>query len=930
VALRLLALVLCLAGAPPAWAQRPDSARADTTRPVRPFRTGDLVVIPDSARADSLRLDTARTVAGRSLREPVKFSARDRLSLRFDSAGVGDVAALTGDARLEYGGQTLEAHTVTLLLEQDEVRARGLPVDTGVVGRPRFAQGEEQVVGAEIAYNLRTERGRFLGARTRLDDGFVRAAVVKVAPDSTVFARDAVYTTCPCVEDPSYSLRAGRMKIVDGKRVYTGPVQLYLFNIPMPLALPFGFLPATEGRRAGPLAPTYGEDERGFYLRNLGWYFPISDYLDLQVTGGLWSRGSWELTTRTRYARRYRYSGSLELSEGRSRYGEREDPGFLVSRARAVRWQHAQTLGPNTNLNANVNLATSDYLQSRSEALQDRVTQDIRSTVNYSTRWPRAGRSLSLTANQTQSLVTGAASLALPSASFSQNERRPFARRGVTGGRARWYETISYSYRATLDNRYDFRPLDRATLLRRGDTLLAARVDSISWTEALFSPSQYRLATGVTSGTPFALTARHDVPISATFDVRGLPFFPGFRANVVPNVTYTEQWFNQTERRVARDTTGVDVLRRTGFFALRQASATLSANTVFYGLFPLRVGAFDGLRHTVRPSLGVTFAPDYTGAPFNYFRSVTYTDPATRQVRTDRYAVVPGVAEVRQAALQFSLDNVFETRRVRTDTAGLVTRTPFTLLNLSATGAYNAAADSFRLSPLSLSASTSLFGRLDVVASASVSPYRLRDSTTLSPAYDFSFDPVPFGRLASFTIAASTQFSGGRRGDPRPSQRAAFASGAGFDALVPGAATGLPQGGFPGAGPFSPAIGAAPYADFSIPWSIAFDASYQYGRPFLVASRAFIVNTRFDANLTPRWKLQGTSGFDVTGGRLSTTSLSVLRDFDCWEMSLSWVPFGAYRSYAFNLQVKSGKLRELLRIQQPRQDPRRRLEGLVR
>ncbi len=699
----------------PAAAQQPNAPRPARTDSARaPFRTGDLTVIPgavpDSLRriaaGDTLRRDSARTVRGRDLREPVKFSARDRLSLRFDSAGVGDVGTLTGDARVQYGAQVLEAYRVTLLLGQDEVRARGLRVDTGIVGRPKFAQGEEQVVGEEIAYNLRTERGRFLGARTKLDDGFVRAAVVKVAPDSTVYARDAIYTTCPCVDDPSYSLRAGRMKIVDGKRVYTGPIQLYLFNIPMPFALPFGFLPATEGRRAGPLAPSYGEDELGFYLRNLGWYFPISDYLDLQVVGGVWSRGSWEIAPTFRYARRYHYSGSIAYSEGRSRYGEPEDPGYGVRRARAIRVQHGQTIGVNTNLNANVNLATSDYLYNRSTSLSDRVSQNIQSTVNYATRWPRAGRSLTVTATQNQTITTGAVTLGLPSLSFSQNERRPFQRRGVSGGQPRWFETISYAYRATFNNAFSFQPLTRAALLQRGDTLAA----DISWYEALASPDQYRRATGLTSGTPFALTARHDVPISATFDVRGLPGFPGFRANVVPNVSYSEQWYNQTEQRVARDTTGVDVLRNTGFFALRQVSATLSANTTFYGLFPVRVGAFDGVRHTVRPNVGVTFAPDYSAAPFRYVRSVTYNDPTTGQPRTDRYAPVPGVSDVRQAALQFSLDNVFETRRVHTDTTGIVTRTPLTLLNLSVSGSYNAAADSFRLSPLNVSARSELFG----------------------------------------------------------------------------------------------------------------------------------------------------------------------------------------------------------------------------
>lgn len=906
-----LALAACPARAQVADSARAERARVDSARVDTASATG---------RTDSLRVRPGRPAGGaRELREPVTFGARDAFVLVFDSAGVGDVGTLRGEANVTYGTTKVEAEIIDLFLDRDEFRARGVPVDTGIVGRPRFASGEESFTSEGIAFNLRTERGRFLQATTRLDEGFVRAAVVKVAEDSTVYASDALYTTCDCVDDPSYSLRARRMKIVDGKWVYTGPIRLYLFNIPTPLWLPFGYLPATEGRRAGPLAPTYGEDERGFYLRGGGWYWPLSDYADVQVTGGVWSRGSVQITPRFRYARRYFYAGSLELDYGRNRSGEREDPGFQVLRTTALRWTHGQTVGANTNFNANVNLSSSGYLRTQSEQFRDRVRQEISSTINFSTRWPRSGRSLNLALSQRQVLATGAADLTLPNASFSQGDRRPFKRTGPARGRERWYETVSYRYSGTLTNTFSFNP-NRDALLARGDTLGA----EIAWYEALVSPSKYRRATG-RDDEALRLRVAHSVPVSATFDVRNVPLLGGFRANVVPNVQYSENWYVSTVRREGADTLfGYVETRRPGFFALRQAAASLSANTTVYGLLSARVGRYDGLRHTLRPSLGVTFTPDYAARPFNYFRA--YTDTTGRRVR---YPIVADVPLGRQAAITFSADNVFETRRVREDSAGVVTRTPLTLLNVSASGSYNVAADSFRLSDLNVAARTSL-GRFEINGNAVLSPYRLRaDGFTRSPDLLIG-SGFRFARLSTVTLSARTSFASRRRGEARPSQRSAFGPPTGFDGRMPSARGGTPFEGYPGAAaPYGPTIGGAPYADFSIPFSASFDAGFAYTPALVTDARRFIVNTSFDASLTPNWKLQGQSGYDFAAGQLSTTNLSILRDFECWEMSFSWVPFGSYTSYAFNLQVKSGKLRELLRIQQPRQDVRGRFGGLT-
>ena len=915
-----LVFLLVLLVPPIASAQvRPDSSgRSDT--PGRPA----VISLGDSLRVDTSGVavgDTARAATGQGrLSRPIDFKAARRISIRFDSTGadgerVGDIARLEQSAEVTYGNQKLEAATVELLFDRDELRAEGLPVDTGLVGRPKLTQGTDVVESERLFFNLRTERGRFLLARTRFEDGFIRARQVKIGPDSTLYVRGGVFTTCPCVDDPSYSLRAERMKVVDGKTVYTGPIQLYLFNIPTFLVLPFGLLPTTEGRRSGFLPPTYGEDTYGFYLRGLGWYWSISPYLDAQLTGGLWSKGSFQVTPRLRYARRYRYTGSVELDYARTRTGEPTDPDYTVVPATRLAWTHSQTFAPTTSLSANVNLSTTGYQRSFSETLAQRVSQSATSTVNFSTSWPKAGRSLSTSLNATTNFVNGAGQLTLPSLSFSQSNRQPFKRRNApSSARARWYESFNYSLSSTVLNSFAFTPLPQDTLLKYDPDAA-----TFAWYDALVAPSKYRRASGATTGTGFDFRAEHALPIGLSFTLER------FRTTVSASAAYNETWLLATERLVADTASAAGTLRQRvdGFFAYRRANASISATSTAYGLFPLRIGRLDGLRHTLRPSVGMAFSPDYQADVFGYMRTVTLGDGTTR-----RYSIVPGATpSPATAAVTLGLDNVFEMRIRREDSTGVVSRTPLQLLSLGLNTAYNAVADSFRLAPVSFSARTSLFNRLEVNASGSLSPYRVSgDGTRLVDRLALGYDGgLVLPRLSSFNVSASTRFSGGRRGDPRPTQRQSFA------AFVPGALPGTPLEGLPGGGaPVGPMIGAAPYADFSIPWSLSLTATYSSFAPLAVVTRTFTVGSTFDLNLTPRWKVQGTTGLDLVARAISTTNLAVLRDFDCWEMSFSWVPFGAYQSYGFNLQVKSGKLRELLRIQQPRQDARTRLGGLLR
>lgn len=849
----------------------------------------------------------------------VNFSASDSLVIIFDEEN-GDQGTLVGNAKVTYGEANLDAHTVDILFEIDELRANGLPSDTGMIGRPHFQRGEESFYGDRLAYNLNTQRGRVVGARTNLDEGFVAGQVVKVDESGTAYLQGGTYTTCNCVEDPSYSLRAEKMKVVDQKWVYTGPIQLYIFNIPTPLWLPFGFLPYTEGRRTGPLPPNYGEDERGFYLRDWGWYFAINDYMDFQLRFGIWTKGSWQISPLYRYRRRDRYGGQLQLDYIHNRTGEKGDPNYQVVKTSSLRWSHDQTISPFARFTSNVNLSSANYMRTISENYDDRVAQTIQSSIRYDKTWSGTGRRLGLNLSQQQHLATGSTSMTIPGLSFSQTTRKPFARENRVG-EERWYERISYTYSGRLDNRYSFNRLSEETLLAKGDTAAVG----FSWWDGIRYPSRYRRATG--DDTPFDFRAEHNIPVSAYFSINRIPVInKTFRLNFSTNVNYSEDWFIRTIRRQIDSTGTVQEISIPGFFAHRQYSTGISANTTFYGLFPFRVWRFNGFRHTVRPSVSMSYSPDYTSDFWGYTR--TYTNLEGEEIP---YSIVPGGSSLggRQQTLSFSVSNELETKLAETDSTGDSRSRTLKLLNLDLNTGYNFAAESFRMSDISLNARTNIGNDLYLTFQAGFSPYRLNDAGNQRiDSYVFNPLKFKFARLTRMSFTARTSFSSPNSSPGRPVSTSRAAMGG----IPMGAAPFDDPGSFTG-DPFDTytynSNSPVGYADFAIPWSLNLDFSYNMTKPFLEARRTALVNAAFDFNLTPNWKLQGRTGYDIARGEFVTTNLAIFRDFDCWEMSFNWIPFGTYQSYGFDLHVKSGKLRDILRIRQPRSDVKDRFGRLL-
>ena len=836
-----------------------------------------------------------------TLEAPVTFSASDSLVIQFRDEG--DLGRLSGQAGVAYKDASLSAFHIDILFDSNELRASGVETDSGAVGRPTFTQGSESFQGDRLAFNLGTERGRVEGAQTVIPDGVIQASVVKVYEDSTIHIRGGAYTTCECVDDPSYSLRASRMKIVDQAWIFTGPIQLYLFNVPTPLWLPFGFLPAREGRRSGPLSPQYGEDERGFYLRNWGWYQAINDHMDTRVQFGIWTKGSWQVSPQFRYAKRYAHSGQIAVDYLRNRSGERGDPDFSAFDTGRIRWTHNQEMSPTARFNANVDLSSSNYLRTSSEQYDDRVRQTIQSNLGFGKTWRRSGRNVSFSASHRQSLASGSVQAVLPSLSFRQGTRRPFEREGT--GKDRWYERITYDYSLNVHNRYRFNP-------REGT--------DVAWYEALFSPSKYREATG--DSEPFEFKTSHRVNVGA-----GFPIHRRFPVHVVPNVSYTEDWFIRTERRRLDEDSSLVIEAVPDFLALRQFTTSVSANTTFYGIFPIRIGPYRGLRHTVRPSVSVSYRPDFFDESWGYTREYVDADGVSRP-----YALVDGVQRFRQQSMGMSIDNVFESRRLRSDSTGVERSDTIRLLNVGLSTSYRFAADSMRLGNLRMNARTRLANQFQLNVGTTLSPYALNaDGTRLTGRYLFNDRPLNPMRLTMLRISLNASFEGGRTGPQRAfgdavPERSPL-GGEGFPGSFPMAGVNVP-GGYPG-GRGGLSSYPTDYTDFSIPWSIRLDLSYQHSKPLARSTTTATLNAQFDFNLTPYWKVQGRSGYDFQDRELVYTSLSIFRDLDCWELGVRWVPFGPYQSYSVDLRVKSGHLRDILRLRQPREDVRGRFGRLL-
>lgn len=836
---------------------------------------------PDSLPADSPAVRSRIRMVKSDLEAPVVFSSKDSmLILRRDSA------YMYGSGEVTYGDIKLQAAYIDMSLGDNTVYATGLPDSAGKIeGRPIFNDGGTDYDAATMRYNFKTTKGFITDVLSQQGEGYLTGGMAKKDTANVIYVKDGRYTTCDDHECPHFYFNLTKAKVVPGSNVVTGPVYMVLAGLPLPVAAPFGYFPFSDKYSSGILVPTFGEDyNRGFYLREGGYYLALNQNMDLALTGELYSRGSWGLGARSSYVKRYKYSGSFNVNYLKTIIGEKGDPDYSAQTNFQVVWSHTQDTkaNPNMNLSASVNFSTSGYQRNDlTSYYSPSFTENTKSsTVNLTYRIPQSKWSLSASLNVSQRTQDSTLSVSFPNLTVTMAQCAPFKRKKAVGGE-RWYEKIRLSYSGLLQN----------SLTARQDQFLKKSLVR-DWRNGM----------------------RHSVPVSATFNL--LKYI-----NFTPSINLNDRMYTQKIRRQWNPNAAAEQCDTTySLYNVWDFSASVGFDTKVYGFYqPL---GFLGrkvkmIRHVMTPSVSFSGAPDFGSNFFGYYGRYDYTDEQGRR-RQREYSYFPnglfGVpGKGRTGALSFSLSNNLEAK-VKSDADSTGEKKISLIENLSLSQSYNFAADSLRWSNLNTSILLRLTKQfnLNLAAVWDVYTYGLNEYGQPVRVNKLRLaEGKGWGRLASTGTSFSYTLDNNtfRRKDDKDRKD-----------TRQGGAEQRPRSGAQQADEQKSAatVDADGYQAWDIPWSLNFNYSVSYGygafnKKKMEYDGKFTQNLSLSGNLRPtaNWNFSFTSSYDFNAKKLAYMNCNVSRDLHCFTMSASFVPVGPYKSFNFHIAVKSSMLSDL-------------------
>ena len=863
---------------------------------------------------DSLQtkpIDTLAVPARQSdINTTVNYSASD--SLRFD---VRDKTAfMYGDAKVDYGQIKLEAAHITTNWETTLLTATGAPDSAGkIVGKPVFTDGPEQFVTDNIRYNFKTKKAIIKGIVTQQQEAYIHGETVKKGPDNELFISKARYTTRN-LEDPHFHIEAERLKVLPNDKVISGPFHLKIADVSTPLGFLFGMFPAPRKRVSGILVPSYGEERnRGFFLREGGYYWALNDYVDLAVTGEIYSKGSRGIALASNYRKRYAYNGNVNVRYNRQNTGTEGLEN--VSNDLWVTWSHAPQTKGKGRFTASVNGGTRSYTTNNPsiQNIDRNLTQQFNSNVSYSySNIANSPFSLTSRARMVQDITTGAVDLTLPDLGITMNRQQPFKKAGSSG--KSWYEQIGvgYTFSATNQITNKFRPPSTGFNVLNPDPL----GDTIVPFNAEFAPLLWERARA---------GARHSIPISTSFNLLK-------HLQVSPSFNYEEYWFLKKLRYTDFDPVagGVAIDTLDGFSRAGIYNANVSLGTKLFGTFYFnkrnKRPFIQAIRHMMIPSLSFSYSPDFSEQRYGLIQDVvTGYDKENNPVRKELspyagFAYTPrGGAEA--GRLNFNLTNNIEMKvRDKSDTVKGYKKVPL-IRNLSIGTSYNLIAEDFNLEPVRLSGNTSLlnnlislnFGatldpyayRLDSVYYTSNEERRVVDERINTYAWDIG---QGIGQItqANFGITTSLSSATFKKGGSATT-KAAAPNTRGTPLGGPGGETTIDE-------EEAAYIYSDPneYVDFTLPWTLRFNYTFNYSKlGFKESTIRQAAQFSGDLKVTDKWKVGFNSGYDFQNHEFTQTRLSIYRDLHCWQMNVNWVPFGTYQSFSVDINVKASILQDL-------------------
>lgn len=873
----------------------PSTASAHA-RPLMGRRMPRLIVSADSTalQTDSLKGKKEQKDA---IDAPVFYECTD--SMVWSRNGN---AYLYGAGKVRYDKIELTANVIKMNMDSSVVHATGSIDTAGMsVGLPVFTDSGTPYESDQIRYNFKSKKGYINNVYTQQGDGFIMGGKAKKDSAGIFYSQDGMYTTCDA-EHPHFYVKLTRAKVRPKKDVVSGPLYLVVEDVPLPLALPFGYFPFTSSYSSGIIMPTFGDEtERGFYLRDGGYYFAISDKMDLRLTGEIFTKGSWGLGASSTYALRYRFSGSFDFSYLVTKNGEKGLPDYAVGKNFRLQWSHRQDpkFRPNSNFSASVNLATSSYERSNLNSLYNPVlnSQSMRtSSVSYSHSFPGIGLTVSATMNVAQNMQDSTLSLTLPNLNVSLSKKYPFKRKKRMG-EERWYEKISLSYSGQLSN----------SIRTKEDKVLKSNIIK-DWRNGV----------------------KHNIPVSATFQLFDF-------INITPSFNYTERWYFQrvnqewdyAANKVARDTVY-------GFNRVYNYNLSLSANTTLYGFYQpagfMKNSRVQAVRHVFKPSVSFSYAPDFGAERYGYYETYVYTDEKG-EARTVEYSPYQGSlygipSRGKTGSVSFSVSNNVEMKwRTKSDSIRKIS----IIDELGASISYNLAAKSRPWSNLST---------------------RLR--LKLTKNYTFSFNATwatyayTFNDRGQVVVGDRTEWSYGRFGRFQGmSQNLSYTFNnktltkiknlfkGGDDEEEGDIVKDIPEEEKLDGKKKSSSLRSANadkaknadvdedgYMPFKFPWN--FTVSYGITMSENTAGKInvktmrypykFTQNMNFSGNIgiSDNWRINFTSGYNFEYKKLTTTTVHISRDLHCFEMSCGIV-LSPYTSFNFSFRATSQMLADALK-----------------
>ena len=803
-----------------------------------------------------------------SLDAPVHYSASDSGVLNIPNS----VFILYGKASTKYKTINLESSTIELDNETGIAKAYYTLDSNGlVVDRPKLIDGEMESQSDSMFYNFRTQRGITKSTYTQQGEMFVFAERVKKIDAQSFFAANGRFTTCN-LDTPHFAFRARKMKLVSNKWAYSGLAYPEFEGVPIPVGIPFGIYPLSEGRHSGLLAPSFNTTESfGIGMTGLGYYKAFNDYLDAMITTDIYSYGGWAVHFSPNYRKRYKYNGGMRFDFQKTRLNFKGDPDYVNSNTFNFGWNHSMDskARPGTTFGANVQFGSPSYNRVQLVNPMLNFVNKVNSSIMYSKTWQQGKYNLSVAANHNQDNQTGLYSIQLPNLNFTATTLYPFRKREPQGP-AKWYEKFGVGYNGQFQNRFQFYNSDspyRKTSFRQ-------IIDTAQW------------------------GAQHQIPITMPLPALG-------PINLTPGVSFSERWYGQQVLRTWNAATSkVDTLVSKGFYASREMSFNMSMQTAMFGTF--NFGRNLRVRHVIRPNISANYKPDFQQK--YYYK--TQVDTTGRQMQ---FSVFEGTmyspfAPGEFGGLTFGIQNNIEAkRRARGDTTSTEDgwKKVRILDNLSITSGYNFMADSFRLQPIAIIMGTTLFEKLNVSANTSLDPY-MRDSLGQRiDRYAWNGESFSLGSVNTGGINMSFSLQS-KRGEDDTEPEEEYDQGTGMY-LTPEEE--MMQREYIRNNP-------GEYADFSIPWSLNVGFGLNFSRrlmPDYTYQTEFRsnINVNGDFNITPKWKLGSTAFLDLNTMQIGQLTMYLSRELHCWQMSINVVPIGYWRSFNISISPRSSILRDL-------------------